>query len=118
MCLFCKIIKGEATSNIVKENDDFLAFHDLNPKAPIHIIVIPKIHIDSFNDVLPDTMAAMTIFIKEVAVTVGIKKSGYRVITSIGEDGDQEIYHFHWHILGGKKLHWEHSPDADAARFF
>lgn len=113
MCLFCKIIKKEIPSNVILENDDFLAFHDINPKAPVHILAIPKIHVDSFIDVTPEIMAGMTTFIQDIAKEVKIEKSGYRVITNIGDNGGQEVQHLHFHILGGAKLKWDHFSDAD-----
>ncbi len=113
MCIFCKIVNKEIPSNIVMENDDFLAFHDINPKAPIHILAIPKIHVDSFNEVSPETMAGMTSFIQGVAKEVGIDKTGYRVITNVGDDGGQEVKHLHFHILGGGKLKWGHFSDSN-----
>jgi histidine triad (HIT) family protein len=113
MCLFCKIIKKEIPSNIILENDDFLAFHDINPKAPVHILAIPKVHVDSFIDVTPKTMSSMTTFIQDVAKKVKIEKNGYRVITNIGENGGQEVQHLHFHILGGTNLKWGHFSDAD-----
>jgi len=116
MCLFCKIVKKEIPANIELENEDCIAFHDINPKAPIHILVIPKLHVESFHEVTPQTMAKLTSFIQEVATKVGIDKTGYRVITNISEDGGQEVKHLHFHILGGAKLKWEHLSDADARR--
>ena len=113
MCLFCKIVNKEIPSNIVAENDDFLAFHDINPKAPVHILAIPKQHVDSFHDVDASIMSGMSEFIKEVAVKMGIDKTGYRVITNIGEDGGQEVKHLHFHILGGAKLKWGHFSDSN-----
>lgn len=113
MCIFCKIINNEIPSNIVLENKDFLAFHDINPKAPIHILAIPKIHVESFNEVTTETMKKMTTFMQNVAKEVGVDKSGYRVITNIGEDGGQEVKHLHFHLLGGAKLAWSHLSDAD-----
>lgn len=118
MCLFCKIVNKEISSNIILENDDFLAFHDINPKAPVHILAIPKKHVDSFIEVSPETMGAMTSFIQDVAREVKIKKSGYRVITNIGDNGGQEVKHLHFHILGGAKLKWEHFSDADIKGHF
>ncbi len=118
MCLFCKIVNKEIPSNVILEDDDFLAFHDINPKAPIHILVIPKKHFDSFNDVNPDTMLKMTPFIQNVAKEVGIDKSGYRVITNIGENGGQEVQHLHFHVLGGAKLKWDHFSDSDTQGHF
>jgi len=112
MCLFCKIVNKEIPANIILENDNFLAFHDINPKAPVHILVIPKQHVDSFNEVSAETMAGMTSFIQEVAKEVKIDESGYRVITNIGENGGQEVKHLHFHILGGAKLAWGHFSDS------
>lgn len=117
MCLFCKIVNKEIPANVELENEDCLAFHDINPKAPIHILAIPKKHIESFNDVDPETMAKLTTFIQEVASKVGIDKSGYRVITNVGDDGGQEVKHLHFHILGGAKLKWGHFADADPKDF-
>ena len=118
MCLFCKIVNKEIPANIVLEDDNYLAFHDINPKAPIHILVIPKIHVDSFNEVESNLMADMSDFIKEIAKEVKIEKAGYRVITNIGENGGQEVKHLHFHILGGAKLRWEHFSDADPKGHF
>ena len=118
MCLFCKIVKKEIPSNIVLEDENSLAFHDINPKAPVHILVIPKTHVESFNDVTPEIMANLTSFIQDVAKEVGIDKTGYRVITNIGENGGQEVKHLHFHVLGGAKLKWEHLSDADTKDFF
>jgi len=108
VCIFCKIVSGELPNNSVAENDKFMAFHDLYPKAPIHILVIPKQHIDCFQETPPEVMAELTEFIQEVARKVGVDKSGYRLITNNGDDGDQEIHHLHFHILGGGKLNWNH----------
>ncbi|MCD6433773.1 MAG: histidine triad nucleotide-binding protein [Sulfurimonas sp.] len=118
MCLFCKIINKEIPSNVILEDEDFLAFHDVNPKAPVHILAIPKIHVDSFNEVSGELMGKMSSFIKKVAQEVKIDKSGYRVITNIGENGGQEVQHLHFHILGGAKLSWGHFSDADPKGHF
>jgi histidine triad (HIT) family protein len=108
MCIFCKIVEGEIPSNKVLENDKFVAFHDLYPKAPVHILIIPKEHVDCFQDVSSSTMAGITPFIQEVAALLGLDKSGYRLITNNGDDGGQEIDHLHFHLLGGGKLAWNH----------
>lgn len=113
MTVFEKIVAGELPCNKVLENDDFLAFHDINPKAPIHILVIPKVLVKDFEAVNPDMMAGMTLFIQEVTKFLGLDKNGYRLITNIGEDGGQEVPHLHFHILGGAKLTWPHLTDAD-----
>lgn len=118
MCLFCKIVNKEIPSNIILEDDNFLAFHDINPKAPLHILAIPKVHVDSFNELSADMMADMTLFIQKIAKEVNIDKSGYRVITNIGENGGQEVKHLHFHVLGGAKLKWGHFSDSDPKGHF
>jgi histidine triad (HIT) family protein len=118
MCLFCKIIDKEIPANIILESEDFIAFHDINPKAPVHILAIPKTHVDSFNETDGELMGKMTTFIQNVAKEVNIDKNGYRVITNIGENGGQEVKHLHFHILGGAKLKWGHFSDADPQGHF
>ncbi len=117
MCLFCKIVNKEIPSEIILEDEDFIAFHDINPKAPVHILAIPKKHVDSFSEVAPETMSGMTTFIQNVAKEVDIEKSGYRVITNIGDNGGQEVKHLHFHVLGGAKLAWTHLSDSNPKSF-
>ncbi|RDU64108.1 histidine triad nucleotide-binding protein [Helicobacter sp. MIT 14-3879] len=107
MTIFEKIIKGEIPCKKVLENDEFLAFYDINPKAPIHILAIPKTNVKDFNEANATLLGKISDFIKEVAKEVGINKSGYRIISNIGKDGGQEVPHLHFHILGGAKLKWE-----------
>jgi histidine triad (HIT) family protein len=118
MCLFCKIINKEIPSNVILENDEFIAFHDINPKAPVHILAVPKVHVDSFNEVSAQLMSDMTSFMQEVARELKIDKSGYRVITNVGDNGGQEVKHLHFHILGGAKLKWGHFSDSDPKGHF
>jgi histidine triad (HIT) family protein len=118
MCLFCKIVKKEIPSNIILEDENFIAFHDINPKAPLHILAIPKIHVDSFDEVPAELMQGMTTFIQNIAKETRLNESGYRVITNIGENGGQEINHLHFHVLGGAKLKWDHFSDADPQGHF
>jgi histidine triad (HIT) family protein len=113
VCIFCKIVEGEIPSNKILENDDFIAFHDINPAAPVHVLVIPKVHVDSFSSIGAEVMAKMTPFIQEVAQKLSLDKNGYRLITNIGEDGGQEVKHLHFHILGGGKLVWKHFEQND-----
>jgi len=115
MCIFCKIVNKEIPNNTVHESEHFLAFHDLYPKAPIHILIIPKTHVDCFQDVTPETMAGLTSFAQEVATKVGVDISGYRLITNNGKDGGQEVNHLHFHMLGGAKLPWDHSHEDNQA---
>lgn len=107
MNIFEKIIKGEIPCNKVLENDDFLAFHDIAPKAPIHVLAIPKKFAKDFQELNPQDMVGLTCFIQEVAKLLGLDKSGYRIISNIGVDGGQEIPYLHFHILGGAKLRWD-----------
>lgn len=106
-CIFCKIIKREIPSSIVYEDNEIIAFRDVNPQAPIHILVIPKKHISSLVDLKEeDEMVVGRIYtvINKIAEQEGIEKKGFRVIVNCGEDGGQEVKHLHFHILGGRKL--------------
>ncbi|MDF2676754.1 MAG: histidine triad protein [Bacillota bacterium] len=106
-CIFCKISNKEIPSEPVFENDNIIAINDLNPQAPVHILVMPKKHISSMNDINAENSHIISeIFesIKLIAEKVGIKESGYRVLCNCGEDGCQSVLHLHFHILGGKKL--------------
>ena len=104
MCIFCKIIAGEIPNKTVLENENFLAFEDINPSAKIHVLIIPKVHIQSFNEMTPNIMADMTTFIQDVALTLGVKSDGYRLITNIGKQGGQEVEHIHFHLLAGEQM--------------
>ncbi len=104
MCIFCKIIDGEIPNKTILEDENFLAFEDINPSAKIHALIIPKVHIQSFNEMTPNIMASMTTFIQEVALTLGVKSDGYRLITNIGKMGGQEVEHIHFHMLAGEQL--------------
>lgn len=106
-CLFCKIVKGEVPSNKVYEDDEILAFHDINPATPIHILVIPKKHITTHNDLEKEDielMGKIHMVINQIAEEKGFKENGYRLIVNCGEDGGQEVKHLHFHILAGKKM--------------
>ena len=105
-CLFCKIIKGEIPSTKVYEDDKILAFRDINPQAPTHILVIPKEHIDGVDALNESNCAVVShIFAKiaEIAKNEGLT-NGYRVVSNVGEDGGQTVRHLHLHIIGGAKL--------------
>ena len=106
-CIFCKIIKKEIPSSIVYEDNEILAFRDINPAAPVHILVIPKKHISSLIDLSKEdelVIGKIYTVINKIAEQEGIDKKGFRVIVNCGEDGGQEVKHLHFHILGGKKL--------------
>ncbi len=106
-CLFCKIIKKEIPSKVVYEDDTVLAFRDINPVAPVHILVIPKKHIGSVVELTNEDEAVVGkiyTIINKIAKQEGIAEKGFRVIVNCGEDGGQEVKHLHFHLLGGKKL--------------
>lgn len=106
-CIFCKIIKGEIPTNKVYEDDEILAFYDINPAAPIHILVIPKKHIHCIGHLeKQDEPLIGKIYgvINKIAEEKGFRESGFRVIVNSGSDGGQEVMHLHFHILAGTKL--------------
>ena len=106
-CLFCKIIKGEIPSNKVYEDEEILAFKDINPVAPIHILVIPKKHIGSLAHMeKEDEIIVGKIYgvINKIAEEQEFKENGYRVIVNCGKDAGQEVMHLHFHLLAGKKF--------------
>ena len=105
-CIFCKIIAGDIPSNKVYEDDKILAFHDINPEAPVHVLVIPKVHIPSMDAVTEENSAVVEYIFEKIpaiAKTAGIT-NGYRVISNCGPDAAQSVPHLHFHILGGKEL--------------
>lgn len=105
-CLFCKIINGEIPSNKVYEDEEILAFKDIKPLAPIHILIIPKKHISSANDLKEEdekVIGKIFTVINKLAEEFKLD-NGYRIINNCGEDGGQEVMHLHFHLLGGKKL--------------
>ena len=105
-CLFCRIIAGEIPSAKVYENEHVYAFKDINPNAPVHVLIVPKTHIASINEINDANAAAVTEVLKvipEIAKICGLG-NGYRVITNVGEDGGQSVKHLHFHLLGGTKL--------------
>ncbi len=106
-CLFCKIIDGEIPSTKVYEDDMTLAFRDVNPQAPEHIVIVPKRHIASANEITADNVkyvAAIWEQIPKIAADLGFGENGYRVVNNCGEDGGQTVGHLHFHVLGGKKF--------------
>lgn len=106
-CIFCKIIKKEIPSTIVYEDDSVIAFNDVNPATPIHILVVPKKHIATLLDVTEEDkelIAHIYEVINQIARERGFAENGFRVITNCGRDSGQEVMHIHFHVLGGKKL--------------
>jgi histidine triad (HIT) family protein len=108
-CLFCKISKGEIPSTKVYEDEDFFAFKDIAPVAPVHVLVIPKKHIQSIAALTAEDAAIagkMLFTIQKVAEQLGLAKDGYRVVFNTGEKAGQTVHHLHAHILGGKEMAW------------
>ncbi|MEM9056914.1 MAG: histidine triad nucleotide-binding protein [Pseudomonadota bacterium] len=108
-CLFCKMARGEIRPDIVLETDDVLAFRDLNPQAPVHVLVIPRKHIESMATLEPgdtELIGKVVAAGAEVARREGIAESGYRAVMNTNADGGQSVYHLHLHVLGGRQLGW------------
>ncbi len=107
-CLFCKIAKKEINSMVVFEDDEILAFRDIDPKAPVHILFIPKRHIDSAAALTQEDatlLGKLFSAVAEVAKQEGLA-SGFRIVSNVGEDGGQTVGHLHFHLLGGRALGW------------
>ena len=106
-CIFCAIAAGDAPADVVRRDDDFVAFRDIAPKAPVHLVVIPVRHVRSIAEIgelADDERAAMLPFIAAVASEAGLDGSGYRVTTNHGPDARQSVFHLHWHVMGGAPL--------------
>lgn len=106
-CIFCKIINKQIPSEIIYEDDEIIAFKDIEPVAPIHVLVVPKKHISSVMDLKEEDKAIIGkiyLRIQKLAVELGVEKDGFRVVTNCGENAGQTVKHIHFHILGGKKL--------------
>lgn len=108
-CIFCKIIKGEIPSEVVYEDDKIFAFKDINPVAPVHVLIIPKEHIASAMDLTEENASVVAhIFnsAKKIAEIMGIGESGFRIVNNCGENAGQTVFHLHFHLIGGKTLLW------------
>ena len=108
-CVFCNIAQGQIPATVVFENEDVMAFRDLNPQAPAHVLVIPKQHIATINDVKEgdaELLGKMVLAAKTVAGTEGFHEAGYRLVFNVNSDGGQTVYHIHLHILGGRPMTW------------
>lgn len=105
-CLFCKIIEGAIPSKKVYEDDNVYAFHDINPNAPVHVLVVPKKHIESIDAINADNIDDVSCVMQAIPVIASMLglKNGYRVVSNIGEDGGQTVKHLHFHILGGTRM--------------
>ncbi len=106
-CIFCKIAKREIPSENVYEDDEILAFKDINPSAPVHVLIIPKKHIANLMEVKPEDSELISKImeaIQKVAKIVGVEEKGFRLISNCGPDSGQEVMHLHFHLLGGKTM--------------
>jgi len=108
-CLFCKIAAGEVPATIVYENTEIMAFRDIRPQAPSHLLVIPKRHIETIDHISAEDvplLGQMVLTAKKLANEEGISKAGYRLVFNVRSDGGQVVYHIHLHILGGRQMNW------------
>lgn len=108
-CLFCKIIAGDIPSDKTYEDDDVYAFQDINPVAPLHVLIIPKKHISMLNDLEPEddaVMGKLVLAAKKIAEREGYSTEGYRTVINCGENAGQTVFHIHLHLLAGRHLSW------------
>ena|SRR5947209_5739715 len=108
-CLFCKIAEGQIPSKVVYQDEDVVAFEDINPQAPHHILLIPRRHIASIAAITPEDSPLLGILFavaNKLAQKMGLAEGGYRVVTNVGPDAGQSVFHLHFHLLGGRKFGW------------
>lgn len=108
-CLFCKIAQKEIPSEFIYEDDKIVAFKDIDPQAPTHILIIPKLHYDSIMDVPENDLNIISNIhnvARKLAKDIGIDKRGFRIVNNCGEEGGQSVQHLHYHLLGGRQLEW------------
>ena len=108
-CLFCKILNGDIPADIVYESDTAIAFRDINPQAPTHVLIIPREHVSTINDITEGHQQLVgTLFsaAREIAAQEGVAESGYRVVMNCNEGAGQSVFHIHLHMLGGRRLDW------------
>lgn len=113
-CIFCKIIAGDIPSNKVYEDDHWYAFRDIEPCAPVHVLVIPKTHVKNILALDEESNKAFSDFflvVKKIAEAEGLKEFGFRLVVNTGEKAGQSVFHFHAHIIGGKDLGWPPFPN-------
>ena len=106
-CLFCRIVRGEIPADTIARTDDAIVFRDINPRAPTHVLVIPKQHVSSLDEASDEIdLAGLMRLARDVAKTEGIAGSGYRIVINTGSDGGQTVGHLHLHVLGGRRMTW------------
>ncbi|MGH2673873.1 MAG: histidine triad nucleotide-binding protein [Actinomycetota bacterium] len=108
-CLFCGIVSGDTEADVVHESDNVVAFRDVNPQAPVHVLIIPKDHIESARAVKDrhgDLLAEMVMAAAHLAKANEVDRSGWRLVTNVGPDAGQSVHHLHFHLLGGRQMKW------------
>ncbi|MGH7564659.1 MAG: histidine triad nucleotide-binding protein [Gemmatimonadota bacterium] len=108
-CLFCRIVSSEIDAKIVEEGSDWIAFHDLEPQAPVHVLIVPREHVATLNYVEErheELVGAMVRGAARIAAAYGIDKDGYRLVFNTNPGGGQSVFHFHLHLLGGRAMRW------------
>jgi histidine triad (HIT) family protein len=106
-CLFCKMVAGDIKPDVVFEDETVLAFRDINPQAPVHILIVPKRHIATLNDLKDDRLAGQLVLAAvQLAQQEGLADDGYRTVFNCNRNGGQAVYHLHLHLLGGRQLGW------------
>jgi histidine triad (HIT) family protein len=106
-CLFCKMVAGEIQPEVLYQDEDVLAFRDISPQAPVHILIIPKMHIETLNELDDATLAGKLLQTAiNLAKQEGLAEDGYRTVFNCNKQGGQEVYHLHMHLLGGRQMNW------------
>lgn len=106
-CLFCKIAKGEITASIIAQDDGFVAFRDINPQAPTHILIIPRAHVTTLNEATDEgLLGRLLVHARDVARAEGLADRGYRVVINTNAEAGQSVFHLHAHLLGGRAMAW------------
>ncbi|HMK99564.1 MAG TPA: histidine triad nucleotide-binding protein [Acidimicrobiales bacterium] len=108
-CIFCRIVAGEAPADIVRSSDHSVAFRDVNPQAPVHVLVVPRRHVDNASSVTheeAELTADLLVTAREVAEELGVDRTGYRLVMNVGDDALNSVPHLHVHLLGGRQMKW------------
>jgi histidine triad (HIT) family protein len=108
-CIFCKIVNKDIPAELIFEDEQIVAFNDINPQAPIHILIIPKEHFASLNDIpeeKKELLSHILLRARQIAQNIGIEENGYRIVLNTARDSGQEVFHIHFHLLGGRRMTW------------
>jgi len=108
-CLFCRIVDGDIPADVIHESESTIAFRDINPQAPTHVLIIPRRHISTINDLTAgdeELVGSLHLAAKQIAKEEGLEDDGYRVVMNCGESAWQSVFHIHLHLLGGRLLNW------------